>query len=329
MKKRSIAIAITLLTMAVLLPVVGYYSLFARPYPADPEAAVISFEDLTRFANTHREAAGSATVYQRQYFDLGSRPVGVWESRFEINATALAEHVAEEPALYEDFDARVTALSSTEPDIRQAYAELKRRYPEAVFSPLYVFFGAYSVRALIRPFGVLFGGEYFTGMPAAMDPNSPHYLNGLMAEPDTIVSQAIHEQAHIQQARHSPLAMFTSTVLDRAIYEGTADYVSELVTGGHNNPTALRYVNRHGEALWCRFYRSTDLRYRDYWIDAEQYGRPPAGINGAFGYYIAEAYYEAFDDPAAGFKALLELNEDYDEIFRKSGLHGRLSKLCS
>ena len=123
--------------------------------------------------------------------------------------------------------------------------------------------------------------------------------------------------------------MFTSTVLERTIFEGTADYVSELVTGAHNNPTALQYVDRHGEALWCEFYRSIDLSYRDHWIDAEQYGRLPSGITGAFGYYIAKAYYQAFDDPAAGFKALLELDEDYDEIFSRSGLHQRLAKQCS
>lgn len=329
MKKRSIAISIILVTIVVLLSVAGYYYLFARPHPADPEAALISFEDLKRFADAHREADGSADVYQRQYFDLGSRQVGIWESQFDMNATDLAGHVAEKSALYEDFDARAATLAATEPDIRQAYVELKRRYPEAVFSPLHVFFGAYSVRSLIRPFGILFSGEYFTGMPAAMDPDSPHYLRGLMAEPEMIVSQAIHEQAHIQQARHSPLAMFTGSLLERTIYEGTADYVSELVTGTHNNPTALQYVDRHGKALWCDFFRSINVSYRDHWIDAERYGKPPSGITGAFGYNIARAYYRTFEDSAAGLKALLELDESYDEIFTRSGIRRRLAEQCS
>ena len=329
MKKRILALSISLLVLAVALPVAGYLYWFARPYPRDPSAAAISFEDLERFANLHREAAGSAAAYQRQYFDLDSRAVGIWESHFGINATDLADHVIENPVLYEEFDSRIGALTATEPDIRAAYAELKRRYPEAVFSPLYVFFGAYSVRSLIRPFGILFSGEYFLGVPAAMDPGSPHYLRGLMAEPDKIVSQAIHEQAHIQQARRSPLAMFTDTVLERSIYEGTADYVAELLTGAHNNSTAVRYVHRHGDALWCEFYRSLDRSYRDHWIDAAQYGRPPAGIIGAFGYPIAAAYYQTFDDPAKGFEALLELDDSYAEIFRRSGLGERLARKCS
>lgn len=329
MKRRFVKRSITLLTIAVVLPVAGYYYLFARPYPSDPEAAMISFEDLKRFADAHREADGSADVYQRQYFDLGSRPVGIWESQFDINATELAGHVAEKSALYEDFDARAATLAATEPNIRQAYVELKRRYPEAVFSPLYVFFGSYSVRSLIRPSGILFSGEYFTGMPAGMDPSSPHYLRGLMAEPHMIVSQAIHEQAHIQQARHSPLAMFTGSLLERTIYEGTADYVAELVTGTHNNPTALQYVDGHGRALWCDFYRSTDASYRDHWIDADRYGRPPSGITGAFGYSIAKAYFRTFEDPTLGLKALLELEDSYDEIFTRSGLRERLAEQCS
>ena len=329
MKKRSIAIAGGLLVLATLLPVAGYYYQFGRPHPADPAAAIIRFEDLARFAVVHRESPGDATAYQREYFDLGGRAVDLWGSQFDVAASGVAEHVAERPALYDDLEARVSALSATEPAIRQAYAELERRYPDAVFSPLHVFFGGYSTRSLIRPFGILFAGEYFLGVPAAMDPESPLYVRGLMAEPDGIVRQVIHEQAHIQQARRSPLAMFTGSVLERSIYEGTADYVAELITGAHNNSVAHRYVERHGEALWCEFHRSIDLGYRTHWIDAERYGRPPAGIIGVFGHEIARAYYETFESPLEGLEALLELTHDYDEIYRRSGLRDRLAAECS
>jgi len=329
MKKRILSISIALLVLAIVLPMAGYFYLFGRPHPEDPTDAVVSFEELRLFAEVHREAGGDRSNYQEQYFDLGSRAVSTWESQFDLDSAAVAEHVAEKPELYEDFGVRVAAVAATESQIRRAYAELERRYPEAVFSPLHVFFGGYSTRSLIRPFGILFAGEYFTEMPVAMDRESPLYLRGLVAEPEMIVSQAIHEQAHIQQARHSPLAMFTGTVLERAIYEGTADYVAELITGTRNTAAADRYVEEHGDALWCVFYGSLDLSYRKHWIDAERFGMPPGGIIGVFGYDIAKAYYEEFADPSDGLRALLELEDNYDEIFRRSGFAERLSQRCS
>lgn len=327
MKKWLLIPSIALLAAAAVLTTAYFYR-FAPSYPSSPDDALISFEDLTRFAAVHREAGGSAASYQSRYFDLAGKPVRIWESRFGINAADLAAHVAERPALYEEFSDRVAALAATEPEIREAYRKLERLYSDAVYSPLHVFFGSYSVRSLIRPVGILMSGEYFTGMPAAMDPTSDLYLRGLMAEPERIVSQVLHEQVHIQQARHNPLAMFAGTVLERTLFEGGADFVSEFITGAHNNRAAIGYVERHGEALWCDFHRAIDRSYRDHWIDVDRYGRPPSGIAGAFGYSIAEAYYRSFEEPEAGLRALLELEESYEEIFRRSGFERRLDERC-
>jgi hypothetical protein len=328
MKKRLKKTLLGLLALAIIGPVGGYFYLFGRPHPADPQMAEVSFDALLQYADMY---AGDSviTLDHQAYLDTPGSSVGVWKYQFDLNAEQMAVHQAENSRLYEELNQRFKAVAATESAIRASYAELEEQYPDAVFSPLHVFFGGYSIRSLIKPHGMFMAGEYFSGMPAGMDPHDPNYLRGLVSEPQMLVSQTMHEQAHIQQARSNPLAMFTSTVLERAIYEGTADLVSELITGEHNNPTAMAYVSQHGEALWCQFYRSNEESYRTRWIDANAFGRPPASIYGAFGLPIARAYFNTFEDPQKGLHALLELSDSYIEIFEHSGMQQQLARQCS
>jgi len=327
MKKHVIRILVGLLALVIVIPLGGYFYVFRQPHPGDPKHAEISFTALQQFAELYANAEGNTLNYEA-YFESAGKPVEVWKKSFDVDAGRLEEHASENPRLYEDLQKRFTSVAQTEASIRQSYAELERLYPESVFSPLHVFFGGYSIRSLIKPYGILFAGEYFSGMPVAMNPDDPNYMRGLVSAPAKIVTQTIHEQAHIQQARNSPLAMFTSTVLERALYEGTADLVAELITGDHNNETAMAWVVGHGDALWCSFYHSLDRSYRDRWIDVGQFGPPPASIFGAFGLPLARAYFETFEDSSQGLQALLELNDSYEEIFERSGMQKNLQRRC-
>jgi len=320
-----------LAVLSIAVVVGGYFFIFARPHPSDPLDSQISFDDLEAFSSAYEIASAAdsmADAYEKNYFSTESDPVKIYMSQFGISAEQTAADSHERPKVYDLIVARTDDVISTEQDIRSAYAKLEERYPEAVFAPVHLLFGLFQARGLIRPFGILIGGEFFIGGDNAEDYEGWNNSGGLIVPPALLPSQVIHEVAHIQQARKSPIAYMSSgSVLNWAIYEGSADYIASSITGAHTNEIAHAYMASNENALWCAFYESRDESRQTHWIDADVFGRPPGGIAGAFGYRIVEAYYAQVQDNDKAFIDLIEL-ADYEYVYEKSGFAARLANAC-
>lgn len=320
-----------LAVLGIAVVVGGYFFIFARPHPSDPFDSQISFDDLEAFASAHEIATASdsmADAYEENYFASDSVPVKIYKSQFGISAEQTAADTHERPNVYDLIVSQTDDVIATEQDIRSAYEKLEERYPEAVFAPVHLLFGSFRARGLIRPFGILIGAEFFTGGDNAEDYEGWNNSSGLIVPPALLPSQVIHEMAHIQQARKSPIAYLSNgNVLNWAIYEGSADFIASSITGAHTNEVAHAYLAAHEDDLWCAFYESRDESRQSHWIDADIFGRPPGGITGAFGYRIVEAYYAQIQDSERAFIDLIEL-ADYEHVYEKSGFSARLANAC-
>jgi len=320
-----------LVILTVVLALGGYFFLFARPHPSDPLDVQVSFEDLQAFVSAHEIAQTSdraVDIYASNYFSRETAPIETYVSMLGISAEWTAADARDRPKFYENLTNRIHEIVATESAIRSAVAKFERRYSDAVFPPVYVLFGAFKARAMIRPFGILIGAEYFTAEESIIDFEDPNSLFGLMNRPAAITSQVVHELAHIQQARKHPVAyMSNGSVLNWAIYEGTADFIAFSITGAHSNEAAHAYLAGNEEVLWCAFAESTDADGRSHWLNDYLLSRPPSGISGAFGYQIAKAFFERSKDSDEAFSLLVELG-DYEIIFERSGYKEHLAKLC-
>tara|TARA_R100001163_G_C5025396_1_gene167080 strand:+ start:495 stop:1088 length:594 start_codon:yes stop_codon:yes gene_type:complete len=196
-----------------------------------------------------------------------------------------------------------------------------------VYPPVSILYGAYQSRALIRPSQVLISGEYFIGGDDVNDLGNSNNLNGLMKRPSDLPGQVIHELAHIQQARRNPLAVVsTKSLLNWAIYEGSADFIAFTINGTSSNQAAHDYLARNESALWCEFSSSTELNSNSNWISQDLYGEPPRGLAGIFGFQIAKAFYNQSQNKDEAFSDLIEL--DYEQIYLESGIKTDLLNTC-
>jgi hypothetical protein len=331
MIKWAVRIVGALATLAIVVLVGGYFYFIARPHPADPLEARISYDDLTTFISVHQEAQANddaAAVYAAEYFDRDSRPVDTYVSMFSMSAEQVAIDAQDRPELYARLLADTADVVATEPKIRAAYAEFKKRYAAAVFFPIYILYGNFHARALIQPYGILYGGEYFIGDNNVDDLTDPHSLNGLMNRPAKLASQVIHELAHIQQARKHPLVpFFRGDLLKWAVTEGTADFVAMLITGSHTRQAAHAFLVDNKDAKWCAFIEAVESDRGREWLDQSVFADHPNGIGPAFGYQMVKAYYEGGDNKDAMFTALVEL-DDYRRIYEESGFSARLTTMC-
>lgn len=144
-----------------------------------------------------------------------------------------------------------------------------------------------------------------------------------------------HETVHtLQAAGEGPEPR--TTLLKAALSEGTADYVTYLVTGTVPNPERHAWALPREAWLWRQFVgdaefigsgadpkdrpgKRAEAAFRRWFANA---GQPPAGWPDELGYWvgmrIAEAYVEKAADKRAAIEDLLRLN-DLTAILEKSG----------
>ena len=330
MKKRK-WIVTGLLVLAAVVPAAAYLILPVRFYPGDPADAKIIYDDIEAFAKAHelgRANDFAADIYAIHYFDRASDHVESLVRQLEISAGSTAAHAREYPATYDAIVSRLAAIKAVEPSVRDAYEKLEAAYPDAVYPPVYLAFSGFRARGLIRPYGIITGGEYFIG--GTSDASSPGWFDGrkLIVQPELLPGQLIHELAHIQQARNSPLSFVdTGSVLNWTLFEGAADYVANTITGTHTNAASHAFLEAKGDPLWCAFYDSLDASRRTHWMDAAVFGAPPGGFAASFGYEIVAAYVENHPDKTKALVNLIELR-DYQVIYENSGYRQRLETLC-
>jgi hypothetical protein len=317
--------------LVFVLVVGGYYSILARSHPSDPLDSQIFFDDLEAFALAHEIATANnfaPEAYEDNYLSTKSPAVKAFVAQLEISAEQIAADARERPGVYDLIVKRANEIVAMEPDIRRAFANLEERYPDAMFPPVHLLYGSYRARGLIRPFGIMIGAEFFVGGDNTDDTEGWNNSSGLVVSPELLSSQLVHELAHIQQARKSPFAYLSNgNVLNWAIYEGAADFIAASITGEHTSEAAHVYLANNEDRLWCAFTAATDEDRRSHWIDASIFGRPPGGIAAAFGYRIAESYYQQHHDPEQAIVELIELS-DYEDIYERSGIKARLAKSC-
>ena len=115
-------------------------------------------------------------------------------------------------------------------------------------------------------------------------------------------------------------------MLARAIKEGVADFLAELVSGSHTNLTAHAYGNMHERELWQQFkeeMHGTDTG--DWFFKQPADPKKPRNLGYYVGYRIARARFLEESDPRSGVAALIRV-EDYPAFLVESGYERTLGK---
>ena len=286
----------------------------------EPTAARIMYDDLDRFADVwpRLNAVGDTTaLLDSAYLARATPGLRAYARLYDVNAAAIAAAASASPGAFRRAATEAPArLRSLEGDVRNSFIKLAQYYPPAYFPPVFYLVGRDYAGGATQREGLLISVETYAHPLAEA---RPHDL-------DDVVHLVAHELTHYQQAAYD-VALYTSqqSLLARAIREGTADFVAELISGDHINQRAHAYGMAHERELWARFrceMHGTDTG--DWFFRKPADPEWPQDLGYFIGYRIAQARFKREEDAADGVAALLRV-DDYNRFLDRSGYEAEMN----
>jgi hypothetical protein len=308
--------------MAALAVTTGCSSLPSqlRSTNTNPETARIISDDIPRFWTAFDKiTASSDTLPLRlDYLDRGTDGLKDFTNLRWKNARTLTAMVWPLRTYYASVRQNTMSVASLEPQLRKAYRALDSLYDDAVFPDVYLAIGGMSTGGTTSDRGLLIGTEMFTR--AAESPVSvlSPWGQSVVRSVEILPAIVTHELTHYEQ-RYTTR---TSTLLAQSIREGSADFVSELLTGRTINEGIMAYGNAHEAELWREFKAAMNGSDYSKWLynggSVTASATRPADLGYYVGYRITQAYYARQPDKRRALKDILQIG-DFQKFLQASG----------
>jgi hypothetical protein len=295
------------------------------PPPGDPADAQFVTSDIENFWRAV-DAGATSTAFRTNYLNRASAGLADFSTARQVTGQSLALMMQSFPLYFSAIRAntlQLTGNSAVLVSIRANFEEIEALYPPAVFPPVTFLIGRFSTGGTIRQSGMLIGTEFF-----ASDANTPLQELGAFQRANVKTMENLplvvaHEHVHVMQATAMKLFGHSTTLLEQSLVEGSADFVGELVAGGHVNDHVHVYGLAHETELWSEFKLVMNGTNGSQWLYNQ--GSPPAGRPGDLGYFIgyriAQAYYTKATDKTAALREIIEV-DDATAFLTASGYSG-------
>ncbi len=288
---------------------------------ADPAKVQIVTEDIGRFWHAFDDAAKSkdpAKVFAYEYFAPGT--TGLWgfvPDRL-VSPFHLARTVTKYRAYYQATRPYMEQISGEKRQIIADLYRYKALYPQAVFPNVYFVVGALnSAGTSVDGVGMVMGSEMIS-RPPKMSVAMPGFQTAVLATVDQIPGDVVHEFTHYNQSDAD-----ANTLLGGTIYEGTADFMADIVEPSHVPQSEWSFGCAHEDALWSAFSQqmnSKDSSVATKWLFS--YDPGPLGAPPFIGYWlgsrIVQTYYETHGRSADAIASILHV-KDYTAFLNESG----------
>jgi hypothetical protein len=288
----------------------------ASQFSKDPDSAQIVTRDIDNFWRAYDRAGANdaVEVFQEEYVDKGSIGLRDFvELRIE-SACELANWVARHPQYYGSIRASTLRVSSFIPQIRQSFYRLKNLYPEAVFPNVYFVIGRMTSGGTTSFNGLLIGTDMYGRTPNMPTSELTDWHKQVLKPVDDLPGVVAHELIHFEQKGPDP-----QTLLGRAIREGSADFIGELISGKSINADLQKYGNDHERELWEGFQQVMHGSDSSNWLyNGTKVKDRPADLGYYMGYKITQSYYERASDKKQAIRDILEA-QDSEQFLKKSG----------
>ncbi|HLU13999.1 MAG TPA: DUF2268 domain-containing putative Zn-dependent protease [Arenimonas sp.] len=294
---------------------------------ADTGPRLVS-EDLARFWHAHDLAAAEpdperrAAIWQAEYLDRGSEGLRAF-TRLRIgDGGKLAAAVDAAPAYYASLRWQPERLAKMEPEIHEAVASLSRLLPWAEIPDVHFLIGRMNSGGTLDDVGLLIGLEMFGRENGTPEHELGDWHRQVLRGMDGLPAIVVHELVHYQQQwsfEGQP------TLLQAALNEGVADFVTELAIGRHINGHVHAWAEPRAAELWREFLARKDGSDYAGWLYDGGVGDRPADLGYWMGYRIARAYYERAGDKAQSLRDMLAIG-DAEAFLEASGLAGEFAR---
>lgn len=277
-----------------------------RPSSAPAGVIEIQTEDVTRFYTVYEAADGHPTPeqLQRDYLDPGSAGLRHLTRVRNVNADGIARATATQPHLYTNARSCLDALPRVRKRLDRAFDNLLRLYPDATRPPVTI------LVSRGRPLAIAGPGEGVQIALEAMCSDIATRFFGASID-DRFVNVIAHEYVHVQQAPEQA----KPTVLERALSEGVAEFVGELISGGVANVAVHASTEGRELEIERRFAADLDKLDLSAWFDnttAENVGQ----LGYWAGYRIAKSYYQNAPDKRAAIREMIQMSDPHAFLVR-------------
>jgi hypothetical protein len=283
----------------------------------DPERARLVTEDIPRFwqAFDARAKLGTATALETLYLKPGTRGLEDWKRLRLKDAATMAKTVDSAAVYYESARASTLRIAEQEPRIRAMFRKLDELYDDAVFPDVYFVIGRLSSGGTPSDAGLLIGAEMYGRTDDPVVGRMGAWLSAVLRPVEDVPGIVAHELVHYQQ--RSP----GRSLISRAVNEGSADFIGEMVSGININAHVHAWVfaeEGRERALWEEF--RTRMRRNDDtgWFTTDDAAKRPKDLAYFMGYRIAQAYYERAADKKAAIRDILRV-KDAEAFLERSG----------
>lgn len=280
----------------------------ACAHAAPTPAIEIQTEDVTRFYALYEATNGRPTAeqVQREYLDAGTAGLTHLTQVRNVNAENIARALEAQPELYTNARTCLAALPRIRERLVRTFANLVELYPEAARPPVTILISRGRPVAIAGP---------GTGVQVSLEATCSEMAARFLGEnvDDRFVNIIAHEYIHVQQApeRENP------TVLQRALEEGVAEFVGELISGGVSNVAVHASAEGRELEIETRFAGDLDKTDLSAWFDNttdEDVGQLGYWV----GYRIAKAYYQNAPDQRAAIRDMMQIT-DAHALLERSG----------
>lgn len=269
----------------------------------DPVSVQLVTSDITNFWIAFDSAGMKANpdALQKFYLDKGSKGLsGFIRGRIQ-NAENLSKTILRYPKYYASIRDASLTIATMEPQIEQAFAKFNDMYDDATFPPVYFVVGAMNSGGTTSGDGILIAAEMYglTDITPTAELTSWHKT--VLKKVVDIPYIVAHELIHIQQP-----VLPGNNLLEACLREGSADFVSELISGKHINNHIHEFADPREKELWLEFKEVMYGNKKDGWLYSQAPGRPN-DLGYWIGYKIAKAYYDQAPDKKRAIKEIIRM----------------------
>lgn len=274
-----------------------------------PSDAELSVSDVANFWAAYDAGASSAN-FQTLYLDRASAGLNDFIRVRSVTAASLAAMVSSAPRYFAAARAGSGQITSVSAQIRANYATMKSLYPATVFPTVTFLVGRFSTAGTVNNNRLLVGTEFYGGGPTVpVDELSPFARSNVHPVAD-ITGVVAHEHTHFLQSR-AGARLGSGPLIEQAFYEGSADFVGEMVSGTNINAAIHAWALPREHAIWLDFKSAMSGSDVSRWLYNQ--GTATADWPGDLGYFvgyrIAKAYYDRATDKTAALREILETRD--------------------
>jgi hypothetical protein len=169
------------------------------------------------------------------------------------SAEDLVAAIERQPKYYASIRPSTLRAREMEDEMRGSFRRFRALYPEAVFPDVYFVVGASNTGGTASQNGLLIGTEMYGSTPETPRDELPDWMRAVLKPIERLPAIVAHESCHFNQKLPEQ-----KTLLDKAIQEGSCDFVGELISGQTINPAQRVYGDPREAELWRQFKAEMD-----------------------------------------------------------------------